>query len=148
MNQELTNQVIQIVCKELGVKEFDLLSKKRHHHICDCRYMLIGIFKYGYGLTLDRIADILHREDHSSMIHGLKQLKKYYQFDTIFREKFNWINLCIFGHLDYLDVDFSGKEINWRKDIQQKNQSSSSDSYQAILHKYAINKGLPARDMV
>lgn len=147
MNNQLQKQIIERVCKELGVKTFDLLSTKRHHHICDCRYMLMGIFKHGYGYTQQQVAEALERKDHTTVIHGLKQLKKYYQFDTIFREKFNYLNLCLFGHLDYLDVDFRGKEIGWRKAVQSKGEPGASDSYEAILRKYAVAERLSSIHM-
>ena len=66
----MTDKIIDLCCEHFEVLKSDLLSKKRHRHIAECRMVVMSLLKKETELTLKGIGSVLDR-DHSTIIYGI-----------------------------------------------------------------------------
>jgi chromosomal replication initiator protein len=69
-------KTIAICCKYYSVSLDDLMRPNRRREVVVCRHMLMYILREIYQMSLDAIARILGKRDHSTVVHGLKTIKK------------------------------------------------------------------------
>lgn len=64
--------VISDICSDMGISVIDVLSRKRHLEISDCRHVIMYVLNKHLGLTTTRVGQALNR-NHASVIHGCKK---------------------------------------------------------------------------
>lgn len=65
-------KIIKVVCTVFGVTKTDILSDGRAKKIATARKMAFYILRENTKLSLPSIARLMHRECHSTVVHGCK----------------------------------------------------------------------------
>lgn len=96
-------EVIERSCDFLGLKEQDVLSKKRHRRLCEARFMIGDLLyhdKY-LNLSLANIGFILGGRDHTTILHGKKMIDDLIFSNPDFKEKLFNLHLYVYRTSSY-----------------------------------------------
>lgn len=69
------SQILKAVSDEFNVKVADLKSDRRTAEIAFARQVAMYILRSEYGYKLERIAAILNRKDHTTVLHGIDKVE-------------------------------------------------------------------------
>lgn len=69
-------KVIDVVCAYFSVKPAELKSPSRQAQLVLPRQLTMYLLRTDYKLQLTRVAEILNRKDHTTIIHGVDKIKK------------------------------------------------------------------------
>lgn len=94
--------------------------------------MLIGIFRDAFRLTYCEIAEIMHRDDHTTIWNGYKKLKLYCETDEVFRQKYEQVHFALFGNVNYIHANFRSKEANMSERVYRPSEYSNAQNNQAV----------------
>jgi hypothetical protein len=99
-------QVIQRGCDYLGVKMKHVLSKTKTDSLVEARFILIHLIKFNphFRFSLNEIAKIFNKNDHTSVVHAIKKIKVYYEVDERFKKKLEGAHYFIYGSLQFLVI--------------------------------------------
>lgn len=81
------NKVIKCVCNEFAVNKKEILGKSRLAHIALARQTVMFLLREELELSLQKIASIVNRKDHTTIMHGCEKVKKLLDNDKLFRDK-------------------------------------------------------------
>lgn len=81
--------IIDKGCDYLGIEKSVLLSPLRTPYICDYRFMFMKLLRSLTELTLKETAEILGRDNHATIILGIKKCNDYIGNEDDYRNKFN-----------------------------------------------------------
>ena len=83
-----------------------VLSKERTDALVEARFILIHLIKYNphFSFSLQEIANIFNKNDHTSIIHAIRKVKIYYEVDQRFRKKLENAHYFIYGSLQFLVI--------------------------------------------
>lgn len=54
-----------------------------------------------WNLTYEKICSILKKTNHTTVLHGIKKIKNYLNYDSDLRFKYMMLNEYVFGSLEY-----------------------------------------------
>ena len=123
MNQET---IVSVVCKELSVNPNDIFVDKRHRHICDARFMIMILMRIYLRYTYLQVSEALNK-DHTTIMHGLRRIRKLNATDTIFREKYKEIKLLL-----GLDAHLSSEETDKQPGVLYSCKPSAAKNYTSV----------------
>lgn len=83
--------VMKAVAREFQVNVKDLKGPKRNADIAMARQICMYIFRQELGYKLERIAEILNRKDHTTVIHALDKIESKTKVDESFKEQLEGI---------------------------------------------------------
>lgn len=75
-NEITPNSIIQVVCEQFGVREEDIISKKRDAEIVVPRHIIMYLLRKYTEIPLGNIAVLLNRNDHSTVLHACKKMEE------------------------------------------------------------------------
>lgn len=79
-------KVIEVICNYFAVKPTDLKSTSRQAALVFPRQVTMYLLRTEFGLQLARIATLLERSDHTTVIHGVNKIKKNVENDSSLRD--------------------------------------------------------------
>lgn len=87
-------QIIFIIANRYGVKEKDLVSKKRNKEIMKARHIAINLIR---SATLLRLVDIgkIFSRDHTTIIHSLFAVNNWIDTDKSFAREYKATKLLV-----------------------------------------------------
>ena len=86
--REVTPQlIIDVVCEHFNVSKEDITSKKRNSEYVMPRQIIMYLCKEMTELSLQNIGTILSKKDHTTVIHGIKQINSKMATDDDLRNK-------------------------------------------------------------
>ncbi len=86
--REVTPQlIIDVVCEHFNVSKEDITSKKRNSEYVMPRQIIMYLCKEMTELSLQNIGNILSKKDHTTVIHGIKQINSKMTTDDDLRNK-------------------------------------------------------------
>jgi chromosomal replication initiation ATPase DnaA len=99
-------KIIEKGCEYLGVKMKNVLSKLRTQNLVEARFILMHLIKYNphFNFSLNEIAKIFNKNDHTSVIHALKKVRDFYEVEQDFKRKLEGTHYFIYGTLSYMVV--------------------------------------------
>ncbi len=83
--QITVEMIIKIVCEHFNVPQTDIYSKKRSKDISQTRFIIMYLSRQMTDKTMKEIGQILNK-DHSTIIHGLKEMDKKLTTDENLRK--------------------------------------------------------------
>jgi len=83
-------KVVEAVSNVTGIKEDDILGRRRMRPIVDARHMAIRLLRIKSSLTLANIGGLFDR-DHTSVIHALSSSQDMMDIDLYYRKEFEQI---------------------------------------------------------
>ena len=90
--REVTPQlIIDVVCEHFNVSKDDITSKKRNSEYVMPRQIIMYLCKEMTELSLQNIGTILSKKDHTTVIHGIKQINSKMTTDEDLRNKIDII---------------------------------------------------------
>lgn len=81
------NNVMKVVSKEFDVSIKDLKGPRRTADVAMARQICMYIFREELGYKLEKIADLLNRKDHTTVIHAIDKVDSKKKLDEGFREQ-------------------------------------------------------------
>ena len=84
-----TDQIIETVSLSYGVNSIDVKGNRRFDELMTPRQVIMYFLKFYCKLKLRIIADILGKKDHTSIIHGIKQVENRKQYDKVYEFYYN-----------------------------------------------------------
>lgn len=69
------NQILKIIGSEFGVSAKDIKGERRTAEIAHARQITMYILRDELGYTLEKIAKLLNRKDHTTVLHGIDKVK-------------------------------------------------------------------------
>jgi chromosomal replication initiator protein len=99
-----SRSIIEQGCDYLGVNPVRILSRERTRHLVDARYILMHMLRNNphFSYSMKELARLFKKDDHTSVVHGLKKVKDYYEVDPHFRTKLEGAHYFVYGHHNYL----------------------------------------------
>ncbi|MBQ6993564.1 MAG: chromosomal replication initiator protein DnaA [Lachnospiraceae bacterium] len=90
--REVTPQlIIDVVCEHFNVSKEDITSKKRNSEYVMPRQIIMYLCKEMTDLSLQNIGNILSKKDHTTVIHGIKQINSKMATDDDLKNKIDII---------------------------------------------------------
>lgn len=83
-------KVVEAVSNVTGIKEDDILGRRRMRPIVDARHMAIRLLRIKSNLNLTNIGGLFDR-DHTSVIHALSSSQDMMDMDLYYRKEFEQI---------------------------------------------------------
>ncbi|MCS7208304.1 MAG: chromosomal replication initiator protein DnaA, partial [Fimbriimonadales bacterium] len=80
-------QVVRMVCDELGVPQDELVGNSRRGEVVQARQIAAFLAREATGEPWTRIAEALGRHDHTTVLHAYKQIERRMRTDTRLRER-------------------------------------------------------------
>lgn len=78
------DEVVELVCNELGYTRSGIFANRRIHKLCFDRQMLWALaYKHCLHLSLPQIGRASGGRDHTTVLHGRKQGVKHPEFDRL-----------------------------------------------------------------
>lgn len=80
------HSVLQRATELFEISPDELLGASRRRHISSARQACAYVLHHSFGMSLQSIADVLNREDHSTIVHALHAVEQrmaadpYYAF--------------------------------------------------------------------
>lgn len=81
------SDIIRVICAYYNIKQTHLKSAIRTETVATARQLVMYILRNYLHLTLESIASILKRKDHTTIIHGITKIEKMLARDTFFKEE-------------------------------------------------------------
>lgn len=97
----IAHQITLIAARLANVPVEDVLSKKRHDHICYVRYIAMKMCVKYTELTYSNIGFFMNRTD-SSVVHALNTHEDLYETDKKFRELSDKVDATVKKYIDRL----------------------------------------------
>jgi len=69
-------RILETVCNYYQIEKKDLLSQKREQKIALPRQVIMYFLRYEFNLSFPKIAEILNRKDHTTIIYGCGKIEK------------------------------------------------------------------------
>lgn len=79
-------KVVDVICTYFSVKPTDLKGASRQATLVLPRQVTMYLLRIDFNMQFMRIADILGRGDHTTVMHGVDKIKKNVENDTSLRE--------------------------------------------------------------
>jgi chromosomal replication initiator protein len=90
--REITPSVIvDVVCEHFNVSKEDITSKKRNSEYVLPRQIIMYLIRTMTDTSLQTIADLLSKKDHTTIIHGVEKIADKYEKDEDLRNKIDII---------------------------------------------------------
>ena len=89
--------VIDIVCQTLNINVSDIYSKTRKRNISEARQICMYLVYNECLLSLHQVGRIFNR-DHSTIIHGRRNIANWLRYEDDFKKKFTKVELAILEH--------------------------------------------------
>lgn len=80
-------QIVQLVCDEMGISPEELTSSSRRGEVVQARQVAVFLAREATGEPWTRIAEALGRTDHTTVLHAYRQLQQRLRRDPILRER-------------------------------------------------------------
>lgn len=98
-------EIIRKACNYLQLNENDVLSKKRNRELVYARMIIIDMLlnQQSFVYTLQKIATILNKRDHTTIIHNRDVLKDLVETDEAMRNLVKNVHLNTFNSLRYFN---------------------------------------------
>ncbi|MDW8107032.1 MAG: chromosomal replication initiator protein DnaA [Armatimonadota bacterium] len=80
-------QIVQLVCDEMGISPEELTSSSRRGEVVQARQVAVFLARETTGEPWTRIAEALGRSDHTTVLHAYRQLQQRLRRDPILRER-------------------------------------------------------------
>ncbi|QQR93448.1 chromosomal replication initiator protein DnaA [bacterium] len=90
------NDVLRIIGAEYGVSLQELKSERRTANIAFARQIAMYIFAIELGFKLEKIAEILKRKDHTTVLHGRNKIETQMKMDAGLRSRIEKITNQVF----------------------------------------------------
>lgn len=74
----IENQILEIVCGYYRIPLHVLKSKHRVEPICEARQVAMSLLYHNTQLSLVRVAQLLGRMDHTTVLNGIEKSRLYY----------------------------------------------------------------------
>lgn len=74
-----SKRVISAVCRFYGIKTADVLGSQKKRSLSIPRQIIMYLLRYELGLPYTLIGDLLGRKDHTTIIHGVKNVDRLSQ---------------------------------------------------------------------
>ena len=68
--------LLQAVCRHLDLRPAEIGSERRDRAVTYGRHLAMYLLRHDTSLTYSAIAQLLNRKDHSTIVHGCKQLEQ------------------------------------------------------------------------
>lgn len=81
------NEVLKMVGAEFGVSVNEIKAERRTAKVSLARQVAMYIFVKEYGMKLEKVAEILNKKDHTTVLHGRNKIEEKLKFDKEFRTK-------------------------------------------------------------
>jgi chromosomal replication initiator protein len=96
-------EIIRKACKYLNVKESDVLSKCRKSELVIARMIIVDLLlnQESFKYSLTRIAEIIGKRDHSTIIYNRDELRNWVETDETMRTLLKNTHLNVFNSLRY-----------------------------------------------
>jgi chromosomal replication initiator protein len=79
--------IVDVVCEHFNVSKEDITSKKRNSEYVLPRQVIMYLIRTMTDTSLQTIADILSKKDHTTIIHGVEKIADKVQTDEDLRNK-------------------------------------------------------------
>ena len=96
---EISDFILQRMEKKFGVTLEMLRDKSRDRTMVDYRKIYWYCMKQHSSATYIELAHSMGRNDHSTVLHGIKSAKELFKFDAAFRDKLSFM-------LTDIDINF------------------------------------------
>lgn len=80
-------EVISVICKKMGLKNKDVVGKSRKAEIVKARHIAMYILREEMGIQLVRVAKLMGRNDHTTVMHAVEKIKGEFNTDQEVREQ-------------------------------------------------------------
>ncbi len=80
-------EIIKVVASFYNLKPSQIKSNQRNSNIAQTRQVLMFLFRQKLNLTLERIASLLKRKDHTTVIHGINKILHLTTTNPSFKEE-------------------------------------------------------------
>jgi chromosomal replication initiator protein len=77
--------LLAAVCRHLSVTPSELASQKRNRSLTYARHLAMYLLRQDGGLTYASIAQLMHKKDHSTVVHACNQLLRELEFSPSLR---------------------------------------------------------------
>lgn len=81
------HEIIKIVCSYYNVKQSLLKGPERSDRVAVCRQIVMFLLRKELGLKLEEIAYLLHKKDHTTVIHGINKISNLLIKDQNFKQE-------------------------------------------------------------
>lgn len=85
-NQLRSETVLRAACINHGVTRIELLSSSRAMRYVRARWSAMLVLREVEGLALLRIAALLRRQDHTTILNGIRRAKDFMRVDPDYRD--------------------------------------------------------------
>jgi chromosomal replication initiator protein len=86
--REITpNLIVDVVCEHFNVSREDITSKKRNSEYVLPRQIIMYLIRTMTDTSLQTIADLLSKKDHTTIIHGVEKIADKYENDEDLHNK-------------------------------------------------------------
>jgi chromosomal replication initiator protein len=96
-NQISPQKVIQVIHHHFSIKKSDLLGGRRTKNLVVPRQIAMYLLKSEIGLSLERVGELLGGRDHTTVMHGVKQIESALSTDEQIRKEIQLIKQELSG---------------------------------------------------
>jgi chromosomal replication initiator protein len=95
--------IIFEVCNYYDIYMTEVISKKRDFHLVGIRHKIYDLLYSNTDLkmSLKYIGSFFQGKDHTTIIHGINQVKKFCEVYPEYRNEYKKLHLKIYGSLKY-----------------------------------------------
>lgn len=93
-NELRSETIIRAACIHHGVTRLELLSRSRVARIARARQSAMFVMRHEAGWGLQRIANLLRRSDHTTVLHGLERAADHMRVDADYRDAVGRVRLA------------------------------------------------------
>jgi chromosomal replication initiator protein len=83
--------IVDVVCEHFNVSKEDITSKKRNSEYVLPRQVIMYLIRTMTDTSLQTIADLLSKKDHTTIIHGVEKIADKIQTDEELSNKIDII---------------------------------------------------------
>ena len=96
-SQLVIQQLVDHVCEHFRVSSSDIMSRTREPDIVLPRHVCMYLMQQELKMSSPKIARVLNRKDHTTILHGIKKIKHQQEINPELRESIEAIqaNLCL-----------------------------------------------------
>jgi chromosomal replication initiation ATPase DnaA len=84
-------RIIKFISSHMGIPHKDLIGESQEREIIYCRHMCMYIIRKRTPLSMERIAGVFNRMDHTTVKNAIRRIENYLETDPVKRaeiEKF------------------------------------------------------------
>jgi len=89
-------EIISAVCRYYGLKTVDIFSPDKKRSVSLPRQIIMYFLRKELGLSYTTIGDLLHKKDHTTIIHGVEKVQKQIEVNQSFKDEILQIKAQIF----------------------------------------------------